>query len=71
MEILYHPSKANMVADTLIRKIAHSVALITRQTHICKNFECAEIVVVVGEVTSQLAQLSVQPTLKQIIIDAQ
>ncbi|KAA0047082.1 pol protein [Cucumis melo var. makuwa] len=43
-EILYHPGKANVVADALIS---------------------------VGEVTSQLAQLSVQPTLRQRIIVAQ
>ncbi|KAL4022826.1 hypothetical protein IC575_016572 [Cucumis melo] len=48
-EILYHPGKANVVADALSRKIAVSVR----------------------EVTSQLAQLSVQPTLRQKIIVAQ
>ncbi|KAA0036007.1 pol protein [Cucumis melo var. makuwa] len=43
-EILYHPGKANVVADALIS---------------------------VGEVTAQLAQLTVQPTLRQKIIAAQ
>ena len=36
-----------------------------------RDFERAEIVVLVGEFTSQLAQLSVQPTLRQRIIVAQ
>ncbi|KAL0541114.1 hypothetical protein IC582_021151 [Cucumis melo] len=54
-EILYHPGKANVVADALSRK----------------GFERAEIAVSVGEVTAQLAQLSVQPTLRQKIIAAQ
>ena len=36
-----------------------------------RDFERVEIAVSVGEVTSQLAQLSVQPTLRQRIIVAQ
>ena len=52
-------------------KTVHSAAPITRQTRLCKDFEHAEIVVVVGEGTSQLAHLSMQPTLRQRIIGAQ
>ncbi|KAA0040547.1 pol protein [Cucumis melo var. makuwa] len=70
-EILYHPGKANVVADALSRKVAHSAVLITKQTPLLRDFERAEIAVSVGEVTSQLAQLSVQPTLRQKIIAAQ
>ncbi|TYK29012.1 reverse transcriptase [Cucumis melo var. makuwa] len=70
-EILYHPGKANVVADAMSRKVAHSAALITKQTPLLRDFERAEIGVSVGEVTSQLAQLSVQPTLRQKIIVAQ
>ncbi|KAL0539365.1 hypothetical protein IC582_023576 [Cucumis melo] len=70
-EILYHPGKANVVADALSRKVAHSAALITKQAPLLKDFERAEIAVSVGEVTSQLAQLSLQPTLRQRIIVAQ
>ncbi|KAL4021527.1 hypothetical protein IC575_020329 [Cucumis melo] len=70
-EILYHPGKANVVADALSRKVAHSAALITKQTPLLRDFERAEIAVSVGEVTAQLAQLSVQPTLRQKIIAAQ
>ncbi|KAL0561248.1 hypothetical protein IC582_001670 [Cucumis melo] len=70
-EILYHPGKANVVADALNRKVAHSAVLITKQTPLLRDFERAEIAVSVGEVTSQLAQLSVQPTLRQKIIVAQ
>ena len=64
MEILYHPGKANTIADALSRKAAHSAALITNQTQLCKDFEQAEIVVAIGEVTSVLAQLLVQSTLR-------
>ncbi|KAL4022930.1 hypothetical protein IC575_016676 [Cucumis melo] len=70
-EILYHPGKANVVADALSRKVAHSAALITKQTPLLRDLERAEIAVSVGEVAAQLAQLTVQPTLRQKIIAAQ
>ncbi|KAL0554785.1 hypothetical protein IC582_008713 [Cucumis melo] len=70
-EILYHPGKANVVADALSRKVPHSAALITRQAPLHRDLERAEIAVSVGAVTMQLAQLTVQPTLRQRIIDAQ
>ncbi|KAL0562094.1 hypothetical protein IC582_002544 [Cucumis melo] len=70
-EILYHPGKANVVADALSRKVSHSAALITRQAPLHRDLEQAEIAVSVGTVTMQLAQLTVQPTLRQRIIDAQ
>ncbi|KAL0537361.1 hypothetical protein IC582_026339 [Cucumis melo] len=70
-EILYHPGKANVVADALSRKVSHSAALITRQVPLHRDLERAEIAVSVGAVTMQLAQLTVQPTLRQRIIDAQ
>ncbi|KAL0540965.1 hypothetical protein IC582_020991 [Cucumis melo] len=54
-EILYHPGKANVVADALSRKVAHSATLITKQTPLLRDFERAEIAVSVGEVTAQLA----------------
>ncbi|TYJ96189.1 ty3-gypsy retrotransposon protein [Cucumis melo var. makuwa] len=46
-------------------------ALITKQAPLLRDFERAEIAVSVGEVTSQLAQLSVQSTLRERIIVAQ
>ncbi|KAL0546911.1 hypothetical protein IC582_016830 [Cucumis melo] len=69
--ILYHPGKANVVADALSRKVSHSAALITRQAPLHRDLERAEIAVSVGAITMQLAQLTVQPTLRQRIIDAQ
>ncbi|TYK20414.1 ty3-gypsy retrotransposon protein [Cucumis melo var. makuwa] len=59
-EILYHPSKANVVADALSRKISHSAALITRQTPLHRDLERVEIAVSVGVVTMQLAQLTAE-----------
>ncbi|TYK03209.1 pol protein [Cucumis melo var. makuwa] len=70
-EILYHSGKANVVADALSRKVSHLAAFITRQAPLHRDLERAEIAVLVGAVTMQLAQLTVQPTLRQRIIDAQ
>ncbi|KAL0537313.1 hypothetical protein IC582_026290 [Cucumis melo] len=70
-EILYHPGKSNVVADALSWKVVHSAALITKQAPLLRDFERAEVAVSVEEVTSQFAQLTVQPTLRQRIIVAQ
>ncbi|KAL0541350.1 hypothetical protein IC582_021392 [Cucumis melo] len=70
-EILYDPGKANVVANALSRKVAHSAALITKQAPLLRDLERAEIAVSIEEVTSQFAQLIVQPTLRQRIIVAQ
>ncbi|TYK01620.1 pol protein [Cucumis melo var. makuwa] len=48
-EILYHPGKANVVANALSRKVAHSAALITKQAPLLRDFERAEITISVGE----------------------
>ncbi|KAA0048456.1 pol protein [Cucumis melo var. makuwa] len=66
--ILIQQVKANMVADALSRKVSHSAMLITKQAPLLRDFERVEIAISVGEVTSQLAQLSVQLTLRQRII---
>ncbi|KAA0063140.1 ty3-gypsy retrotransposon protein [Cucumis melo var. makuwa] len=70
-EILYHPGKENVVADAFSRKVALSAALITKQALLLRDFERAEIAVSVREVTSQLAQFTVQPTLRKRIIVTQ
>ncbi|KAA0046203.1 DNA/RNA polymerases superfamily protein [Cucumis melo var. makuwa] len=40
-EILYHPGKANVVADALSRKVAHSAALITKKASLLRDFDCS------------------------------
>ncbi|KAL0539905.1 hypothetical protein IC582_024126 [Cucumis melo] len=67
----YLYGKANVEADALSRKVSHSAAPITRQAPLHRDFERTEIAMSVGAVTSQLAQLTVQPTLRQKIIEAQ
>ncbi|TYK22181.1 ty3-gypsy retrotransposon protein [Cucumis melo var. makuwa] len=57
-EILYHPGKANVVADVLSRKVAHSAALITKQAPLLRDLERAEITVLVGKVTSRDARFT-------------
>ncbi|KAA0054104.1 pol protein [Cucumis melo var. makuwa] len=59
----YVYGKANVLADVLSRKMSHSAALINKQAPLLRDFERVEIVVSLGEVTSQLAKLSVQQTL--------
>ncbi|KAA0067040.1 pol protein [Cucumis melo var. makuwa] len=44
-EILYHPGKANIVADALSRKVTHSAALITKQAPLLRDFKRAEIAI--------------------------
>ncbi|KAL4023208.1 hypothetical protein IC575_016959 [Cucumis melo] len=65
-EILYHPGKANVVADALSRKVSHSAALITRQAPLHRDLERAEIAVSWGD-----SSLIGAVTLRQRIIDAQ
>ncbi|TYK27274.1 ty3-gypsy retrotransposon protein [Cucumis melo var. makuwa] len=44
-EILYHPGKANVVADVLSRKVSLSAALIIEQTPLPRDVERVKIVV--------------------------
>ncbi|TYK27286.1 pol protein [Cucumis melo var. makuwa] len=44
-EILYHPGKANVVADVHSRKVSLSAVLNTEQTPLPKDFERSEVVV--------------------------
>ncbi|KAL4022801.1 hypothetical protein IC575_016547 [Cucumis melo] len=62
-EILYHPGKANVVADALSRKVSHSAALITRQAPLHRDLERAGIAVSVGDYYA--ISLIVVPTLRR------
>ncbi|TYK21791.1 Transposon Ty3-I Gag-Pol polyprotein [Cucumis melo var. makuwa] len=48
--------KANVIADALNRKASHSVALITRQPPLYRDFERADIAVSVGAVASHVVK---------------
>ena len=63
IDIEYHPGKANVVAESLSKKTAHSSALITKEPRVQTNFERAEIAIVVEDIRAQLPRLTVQPTL--------
>ena len=67
VDIQYHLGKANVVADALSRKTVHSLALITREVRVQREFERANIAVATEGVIAQLARLTVQPTRRQRI----
>ncbi|TYK28667.1 ty3-gypsy retrotransposon protein [Cucumis melo var. makuwa] len=69
--VLMQQGKTNAVADALNRKVSHSTTLITKHAPFHRDLERVEIAVSVGAVTSQLAQLLVQSTLRLKIIVAQ
>ncbi|KAL4011167.1 hypothetical protein IC575_028216 [Cucumis melo] len=65
-EILYHPGKANVVADALSRKVSHSAALITRQAPLHRDLERPRL-----QCRGQALRISLDMlTLRQRIIDA-
>ena len=68
LEILYHPGKANVVADALSRKKQLNVAaLITSQRCIIEDLRQMDIEVVMGDVEARLASLRLQPDLQSRI----
>ena len=72
VNILYHPGKANVVADALSRKSVENLAmLITRQPSLQKEMRQFDLEVVAPEVPAILAALVVQPTLLERIRDQQ
>lgn len=64
--IHYHPGKANVVAYALSRK-SWIAAVVTMQKHIFLDMERYGIEVIVGDSSSYLANLKVQPTLVERI----
>ena len=71
IDIQYHPGNANVVADALSRKTAHSSTLITKEPRVHADFERAEIVVALEGLKAQLARLTVKSTLQQRLVEAQ
>ena len=71
IEILYHPGKANVVADALSRKAVHTSVMITTQEKLQDEMKRAGIDVVIKGGNVQIAQLTIQPTLRKKVIDAQ
>ena len=59
LEILYHPGKANLVADALSRKKNYGMAtLLTSQIQLLKDMRKLELEVMTESVEARLASLS-------------
>ena len=72
MEINYHPSKANVVADALSRKTHATMAcLITTQKELLKDLDSMGIEVRRYQHRVTLAYMEIQPTLISRIKEAQ
>ncbi|KAA0063386.1 pol protein [Cucumis melo var. makuwa] len=71
LKYVFTQKELNMRQRRWLKKVSHSPTLITDQVPLHRDFERTEIAVSIGEVTSQLAQLSMQSTFRQRIIVAQ
>ena len=72
LQILYHPGKANTVADALSRKsIGNLACLLTRQKELLCDFEKSEIEIVLREQGGTIAAISAQPALIEEIKERQ
>ena len=72
LDILYHPGKANVVADALSRKKNYSLAtMLTQQKPLLDELQKLELEVLLEPVEVRLASLRLQPTLFERIKEAQ
>ena len=71
IEILYHPGKANVVADAVSRNVVHTFAMITKQERIQDEMKKVGIDVVIRGGIAQITHMTMQPTLRNRVIDTQ
>ena len=72
LEILYHPGKANRVADALSRKRNYGLAaLLTEQRPLLEEMRRLELEIATEQFGVQSASLSLQPTLLKRIKNEQ
>ena len=72
LQILYHPGKANTIADALSRKsIGYLACLLTGQKELLCDLERLEVEIVLREQGGTLAAISAQPALIEEIKEKQ
>ena len=72
LEILYHPGKANVVADALSRRRNYEVAsLLTDKRPLLEEMRSLELQVCLRDVETRLASLQLRPTLLDWIVQEQ
>ena len=65
LKILYHPGKANLVADALSHKRHMSIAAtLMKQKELIEDLRWLEVEVLLGDVEARLASFRLQPTLQ-------
>ena len=64
LEIAYHENRANVVADSLSRKLRHSISSLISSEELHKELEKINLEIIhEGELEAKLSALSIQPTL--------
>jgi len=58
-ELLYHPGKANVVADTLSRKTVHATHMMIKELDLVEQFRDMKLQVILGESVIRCNHLTV------------
>ena len=69
-ELLYHPGKANVVADTLSRKAVHASHMVVRELDLVEKFRDMQLQVVLDEGVIRCNHLTVSNDFLNLIREA-
>jgi len=71
LELLYHPGKANVVADALSRKAVHASHMMVRELDLVEQFRDMRLQVVLGEGVIRCNHLTVSSDFLTLIKERQ